>query len=174
MAYSQPLIDFYFPRFLCLYWIPTYVEFYDFIACTEFLCMKVKHFIPIKNKMFRCPLRRPRPLRHPPPSSPSPSLLPPSASPSLCIRAPWSESLSLNNEVNNCPFVSFVPLQIIMRSLFRLIICTFCCDISFKSWIFQNPMVIPPQFYGFYGVPTCVESYDVFACNELPSYFLCM
>jgi hypothetical protein len=25
------------------------------------------------------------------------------------IRAPWSESLSLNNEVNNCPFVSFVP-----------------------------------------------------------------
>jgi hypothetical protein len=28
------------------------------------------------------------------------------------IRAPWSESLSLNIEVNNCPFVSFVPLQI--------------------------------------------------------------
>jgi hypothetical protein len=25
------------------------------------------------------------------------------------IRAPWSESLSLNNEVNNCPFVSFIP-----------------------------------------------------------------
>jgi hypothetical protein len=35
----------------------------------------LKHFIPIKNKMIRCPLRRPRPLRHPPPSSPSPSLL---------------------------------------------------------------------------------------------------
>jgi hypothetical protein len=51
---------------------------------------------------------------------------------SIAIRAPWSESLSLNNEVNNCPFVSFVPLQIIMRSLFRLIICTFCYDISFK------------------------------------------
>ncbi len=48
------------------------------------------------------------------------------------IRAPWSESLSLNNEVNNCPFVSFVPLQIIMRALFRLIICTFWYDISFK------------------------------------------
>jgi hypothetical protein len=26
-------------------------------------------------------------------------------------------------------FVSFVPLQIIMRSLFRSIICTFCYDI---------------------------------------------
>ena len=53
-----------------------------------------------------------------------------------CIRAPWSESLSLNNEVNNCPFVrtsvSFVPLQIIMRTLFKLIFCTFCYDISFK------------------------------------------
>jgi hypothetical protein len=52
------------------------------------------------------------------------------------IRAPWSESLSLNNEVNNCPFVrpsvSFVPLQIIMRTLFKLIFCTFCYDISFK------------------------------------------
>jgi hypothetical protein len=81
------------------------------------------------------------------------------------IRAPWSESLSLNNEVNNCPFVrpsihpsvSFVPLQIIMRSLFRLIICTFCYDISFKCWIFQNPMVFPPWFIGFYGVPTYVK-----------------
>ena len=48
------------------------------------------------------------------------------------IRAPWSESLSLNNEVNNCPSVTFVPLQIIMRSLFRLIICTFGYYISFK------------------------------------------
>ncbi len=56
------------------------------------------------------------------------------------IRAPWSESLSLNNEVNNCSFVSFVPLQIIMRTLFRLIICTFCYHISFKCLIFQNPM----------------------------------
>jgi hypothetical protein len=34
------------------------------------------------------------------------------------IRAPWSESLSLNNEVNICVSVSFVPLQIIMRALF--------------------------------------------------------
>jgi hypothetical protein len=50
----------------------------------------------------------------------------------LIIRAPWGESLSLNNEVNICVSVSFVPLQIIMRSLFRLIICTFCYDISFK------------------------------------------
>jgi hypothetical protein len=52
------------------------------------------------------------------------------------VRAPWSESLSLNNEVNNCPFVrpsvSFVPPQIIMRTLFKLIICTFCYNISFK------------------------------------------
>ena len=48
------------------------------------------------------------------------------------VRAPWSESLSLNNEVNNCVSVSFVPLKIIMRALFRLIICTFCNDISFK------------------------------------------
>jgi hypothetical protein len=49
------------------------------------------------------------------------------------IQAPWSESLSLNKEVNICPFVCpFVPLQIIMRTLFRLIICTFGYDISFK------------------------------------------
>ena len=51
----------------------------------------------------------------------------------------------------------FVPQQIIMRTLFRLIICTFCYDISFKCWIFQNPMVFPPWFIGFYGVPTYVE-----------------
>ena len=44
-----------------------------------------------------------------------------------------------------------------MRTLFRLIICTFCYDISFKCWIFQNPMVFPPWFIGFYGVPTYVE-----------------
>jgi hypothetical protein len=62
---------------------------------------------------------------------------------------------SLNNEVNICPIVRpFVPLQIIMRTLFRLIICTFCYDISFKCWRNQNPMVIPPRFFGFYGVPT--------------------
>ncbi len=69
------------------------------------------------------------------------------ACPSCCIRAPWSESLSLNNELNNCPCVCvFVPLQIIMRTLFRLIICTFCYDISFKCWIFQNPMVFLLRF----------------------------
>ncbi len=44
-------------------------------------------------------------------------------SPNPC--SPRSKSLSLNNEVNNCPSVTFVPLQIIMRTLFRLIICTF-------------------------------------------------
>jgi len=61
------------------------------------------------------------------------------------IRAPWSESLSLNNEVNNYPCVCvFVPLQIIMRTLFRYIICTLCYDISFKCLIFQNPMVFLP------------------------------
>ena len=48
-------------------------EILRFVACTEFLRKNVHHFIPIKNKMIRCPLRRPRPLRHPPPSSPSPS-----------------------------------------------------------------------------------------------------
>ncbi len=86
---------------------------------------------------------------------------------SFLIRAPWSESLSLNNEVNNCLCVCvcvcvFVPLQIIMRTLFRLIICTFCYDISFKCWIFQNPMVFPPQFFGFYGVPMYIESYNFY------------
>ena len=53
-----------------------------FFACTEFLRIQVKHFIPIKNKMIRCPLQRPRPLCHPL-SSPSPSHLPPLASPSF-------------------------------------------------------------------------------------------
>ena len=31
------------------------MKFYDFFACTEFLRMKVKHFIPIRNIMIRCP-----------------------------------------------------------------------------------------------------------------------
>ena len=56
----------------------------------------------------------------------------------------------------------FVPLQIIMRTLFRLIICTFCYDISFKCWMFQNPMVFPPRFLGFFWVPTYVESFDFY------------
>jgi hypothetical protein len=56
-----------------------------------------------------------------------------------------------------------------MRTLFRLIICTFCYDIPFKCWIFQNPIVFPPRFFGFYGVPTYVESYNFFACDEFPS-----
>ena len=43
--------------------------------------------------------------------------------------------------------MSFAPLQIIMRTLFRLIICTFCYDISFKCWIFHNPMVFSPRFF---------------------------
>ena len=30
-------------------------------------------------------------------------------------------------------------------------------------------MVFPPRFFGFYGVPTYVESNDFFACNEFPS-----
>ena len=85
------------------------------------------------------------------------------------IRAPWSESLSLNIEVNICLSVSFVPLQIIMRTLFWFIICTFCYVIcyviSLKCWIFQNPMVFPPWFFGFYGVPTYLESYNFFACD---------
>ena len=46
-----------------------------------------------------------------------------------------------------CVSVSFVPLQIIMRTLFRLIICTFWYDISFKCWILYNPMVFPPPFF---------------------------
>ena len=35
-------------------------EIVRFFACTEFLRSKVKHFIPIKNKMIRWPLKRPR------------------------------------------------------------------------------------------------------------------
>jgi hypothetical protein len=86
------------------------------------------------------------------------------------IRAPWGESLSLNNEVNICVSVSFVPLQIIMRTLFRLIICTFCYDISFKYWIFTQPHVVfPPQFFGFYGVP--MRSY---VCEILGLYHVLM
>ncbi len=37
----------------CLYRIPTNVESYDFMACIEFLRKKLKHFIPIKNKMLQ-------------------------------------------------------------------------------------------------------------------------
>jgi hypothetical protein len=35
-------------------------EIVRFFACTELLRSKVKHFIPIKNKMIRWPLKRPR------------------------------------------------------------------------------------------------------------------
>jgi len=65
----------------------------------------------------------------------------------------------LGKYLSVCPSV---PLQIIMRTLFTLIICTFCYDISFKFWILHNPMVFPPRFFGFYGVPTYVESNDFF------------
>jgi len=58
--------------------------------------------------------------------------------------------------------VSFVPLQIII-TLFWLIICTFCSDISFKCWIFTQPHVVfPPRFFSLYGVPMYVESYNFY------------
>ena len=80
MRYGSRL--FLFPTIFMLVMNSHVREILRFVACTQFLRKNVHHFIPIKNKMIRCPLRRPRPLRHPPLLLLLPSLLlPPSPSP---------------------------------------------------------------------------------------------
>ena len=81
-------------------------EIVRFFVCTEFLRSKVKHFIPIKNKMIRWPLKRPRRsykilyvLMYLDYWFLFPTIF------MLLLNTSSSESLSLNNEVNICLFV---------------------------------------------------------------------